>query len=462
MIGFLVAIHGIGWDLKNAVFQVLYDVFIKGPLYIVAGVGNAITYLTGSKLATDIFNINGDRFGMPRDFVIFLAIAMTLIVLFMSLLAIKASLSSQVKMELSGMVNRTVTSLIIIVLIPVIFFCANFLIVNLIQIVLGGDLSGQKLANQVGQLGFTDNKNHSNFNFQNTPTIDDHYNLFLGASGSFFCLVIFFILGIALIKRIFDLFLLYIISPVVFSTATSSQKWSKVNLWKDLTIARFVSSLGVVLALNLFLTLEPRLFEAGRAIGNNWFTHTAFALLFICGGAIAVLQSQTIFSNLVGATVGIQDGMAMLTTVKSAGLGTKAGALGMLGVGKGILMGRNRQRFNQNLSIGDSLKANASGGLAGQGGSHRKIGGVLGVSRATTAGVLAGAGFVAGAITSGRSQGWKNTAQLGVKSVGRGVAVAPKKLAKAVATPYQKGHAVHKTLHTTDNKFTAKQKQKKN
>lgn len=46
----------------------------------------------------------------------------------------------------------------------------------------------------------------------------------------------------------------------------------------------------------------------------------------------------------MGATVGITDGLQMLTTASVAGKGVTAGAMGMLGVGKGVLFGSNRGR----------------------------------------------------------------------------------------------------------------------
>ena len=59
----------------------------------------------------------------------------------------------------------------------------------------------------------------------------------------------------------------------------------------------------------------------------------AAQLVFVCGAAIATLQSQTLFAGLAGATVGISDGISMLTTASVAGSAlnnVRAGAMGVL------------------------------------------------------------------------------------------------------------------------------------
>lgn len=48
---FLVDTFGIG----HAIWKLLYDIFVRGPLFIVNGLGDAITYLSGQKIIDLVF-----------------------------------------------------------------------------------------------------------------------------------------------------------------------------------------------------------------------------------------------------------------------------------------------------------------------------------------------------------------------------------------------------------------------
>ena len=445
MINNLLIVHGIGWKIHNAFWQILYNIFVKFPLYFVAGVGDVIGYLSGRKISNLIFNTQGHKFGIDPLFLDFLLIAATLMLIFSCTFLIHVALQHTVQKEIGGLISRVISGLVLILLIPVIFFSANFLVISLIRVLLRNQLSGTDLANQIGNLGWTDNKFHTDWNFWHVPDFDQGYSLFLGTFGSFFCLVIFFILGLTLVKRIFDLFLLYVISPVVISTAASGARWSKISLWKDLVIARFISSLGIILAVSLFLSLSPRLFVAGKAVGSAWYQKTALSLLFLCGAAVATLQSQQLFSALAGSTVGIQDGLSMLTTLKTSTAGAKAGALGLFGLSKGLFKGglRWKNKIGDRLN-GAELKPQYSSGLKGVGERVHQV------ARVGASAVLAGAGFLAGTVQSVRHLGVKKTIRLGAKSVFGAVKVKVKnKISTKLQTPakikFQKGFKKHQT-----------------
>ena len=81
-------------------------------------------------------------------------------IIFAALFLLRVSLQHSVQSELGGLVARIISGLFLILLIPIVFFCANFLIVNLIRILLKQKLSGYQLANQVGQLGWANDQSH--------------------------------------------------------------------------------------------------------------------------------------------------------------------------------------------------------------------------------------------------------------------------------------------------------------
>ncbi|WP_353306282.1 hypothetical protein [Spiroplasma ixodetis] len=69
------------------------------------------------------------------------------------------------------------------------------------------------------------------------------------------------------------------------------------------------------MSLTLFINLEPLMLKAGNDVSNDWIGQSTFKLLFITGGAVATYNSQMLFSSMVGQTVGIMEGMRMLTTI---------------------------------------------------------------------------------------------------------------------------------------------------
>ncbi|WP_174479955.1 Mbov_0396 family ICE element transmembrane protein [Spiroplasma endosymbiont of Danaus chrysippus] len=357
-----------------------------------------------------------------------------------------------IRSEIAGIANRTIIVILLLLLIPLFFWVINFTVISIIHIIMPEFVHGEKLANMVGTLGFTDGLNHQNWHYDVGYPDMENYNLFLGTLGSFFCMVIFFYLGLSLIQRIFDLFLLYITAPIIFSTATSGVKWQKINLWKDLVIGRFISSLGIVLSLTLFINLEPLMLNAGNDVSDSWIGQSTFKLLFITGGAVATYNSQMLFASMVGQTVGIMEGMRMLTTMKGASSGLKAGTIGMFGLGKSLLIGKRKMLSkNQDGESNGVLNRLQSGGIA----NFAKF-----TTKATVGSVLATAGFIGGSLATYKTFGAKGS----LKRAGKHAIVNPtKKLASIVKTKssqqYAKGTSKHES-HNLNKKLKTQLKNK--
>ena len=426
-------VFGIG----QAIWNLLFDIFVRGPLYVVNGLGDAITYLSGQKIIDLVFGSTGHFLNMPPQFLTFLAIAISLIILFGGCVILHAMVNKEMGSTLSSLANRVLMILLLLILIPLFFWIINFTVISIIKIIMPQLIDGLTLADMVGRLGFTDGGKHLDWNYNDGYPDWNNYNLFLGTFGSFFCLVIFFLMGLSLIKRLFDLFLLYIVSPVVFSTAASNAKWQKVSIWKDLVIGRFVSTLGIVLTLTLFMNLEPLMLSAADQVSDSWAGQTAFKLLFIAGGAISSYQAQILFSTLVGTTVGITDGIGMLISMKAATSGVKAGTLGMLGVGKGLLVGK--KTFIQSASQTKSLTSGAIGAL-GSGTLSRTA---SFATKATVGTLLSTAGFIAGTKRSIQTHGVKDGSKLVGKQIIKPVTSIGKVIKDKTATAYNSGLNKH-------------------
>lgn len=399
-----------GFGIGRAIWNLTYSIFIFGPLCIVNGLGDAITFLSGPKIINLVFDTNSKYFKVPPQFIIFLAISIALVAIFGACSILQALIKQNVKSELVGLFNRIIMFVILMVFIPLFFWLINFTITSIMALLMPQLIDGRSLADLVGKLGFIDGKKHDDWHYDIGYPDWNHYNLFLGAFGSIFCLLIFFLMGISLIKRNFDLFLLYIISPVVLASIASGAKWQKIHLWKDLVIGRFISSLGIILTLTLFINLQPIMLNVATNLSSDWVGQATFQLLFLAGGAVAVLDAQLLFSTLIGNTVGVHDGLNMLIANKNVNKGLKTGTLGAMGVGTNLMAGKKGLLFRSGTKGGIREGIKSSG-----------IAKAVGFATKTTVGkVLSGTGFINGTNSSiAKSPVLNGAIQKPVKNLGK-------------------------------------------
>ncbi|MBP1528754.1 MAG: hypothetical protein H9Q65_05890, partial [Spiroplasma ixodetis] len=180
-------------------------------------------------------------------------------------------------------------------------------------------------------------------------------------------------------------------------------------------------------------------------VSDSWIGQSTFKLLFITGGAVATYNSQMLFASMVGQTVGIMEGMRMLTTMKAASSGLKAGAIGMFGLGKSLLMGKRKMLGkNQDGENSGVLNRLQSGGIA----KFARFS-----TKATVGSVLATAGFIGGTVATYKAFGAKGSLKRASKHA---IANPTKKLANIVKSKssqqYVKGTSKHEA-HDLKNQF---------
>lgn len=185
--------------------------------------------------------------------------------------------------------------------------------------------------------------------------------------------------------------------------------------------------------------------NAGNDVSDSWIGQSTFKLLFITGGAVVTYNSQMLFASMVGQTVGIMEGMRMLSTMKAASSGLKAAAIGMFGLGKSLFMGKRKMvGKNQDSENSGVLNRLQSGGIA----KFTRFS-----AKATVGSVLATAGFIGGAVVTYKIFGTKGS----LKRAGKHAIVNPtKKLASIVKSKssqqYEKGTSKHES-HNLKQQF---------
>ena len=179
-------------------------------------------------------------------------------------------------------------------------------------------------------------------------------NFVVGILGGLVMLIMFVISSITFIQRIFDIILLYIISPISVSTIPLDDG-NRFRVWKDMMIAKMLGAYGIILVMNLFFMIIPQVSQ--MTFFDNRFENGIVYILFLLGGAFAITKANLVISQLCGSQAGGREFAQMIYNFRS-GLALAKSAKGAVGAVVGRAVGgsdylKNRKKGN---STGDSLK----------------------------------------------------------------------------------------------------------
>lgn len=126
--------------------------------------------------------------------------------------------------------------------------------------------------------------------YTNLSVVKQYYdladmNFVVGILGSLVMLVMFALSALTFIQRIFDIILLYIVSPISISALPLDQG-NRFRVWKDMMISTILSAYGIILVMNLFFLIMPQV--SNMRFFDNDFENSLVYILFLIGGAFAV------------------------------------------------------------------------------------------------------------------------------------------------------------------------------
>ncbi len=203
--------------------------------------------------------------------------------------------------------------------------------------------------------------------YTNTNLVKSYFdiqemNFLIGILGGFVMLVMFVLSSITFVQRIFDIILLYLISPASISTIPLDEG-NRFKVWKDMMIGKILSAYGIILVMNLFFLIIPQVYQI-RFFESD-FQNGIVYILFLLGGTFAVSKANDIIARLCGSTASgnemasmiynIRSGMALTHAVKN-----KAGkALGKFVGGSTYNRARSKGGTRmQSLNAASSAKVN--------------------------------------------------------------------------------------------------------
>ena len=100
------------------------------------------------------------------------------------------------------------------------------------------------------------------------------------------------------IRRIFEMVMLYIVSPL-FVAPMPLDEGQKFKAWKDAFIGKAISGFSSILMLRLFLMFVPMIWQSGIRFASDEFADVMLKVLFMLGGLYTVYKSHTMITGLV-------------------------------------------------------------------------------------------------------------------------------------------------------------------
>lgn len=195
--------------------------------------------------------------------------------------------------------------------------------------------------------------------YNNLSVVKDYYNLgdmnfFVGIAGGLVILIMFVISAVMFVQRIFDIILLYIISPASVATIPLDEG-GRFRIWREMLVSKVLGAYGIILSMNIFFLIVPQLSQI--SFFGNSFKDGIVQLLFVLGGAFAITKANMVISQLTGSNAGAQEAQQMLGNI-STGMHmmrtvghVAAGAAGMVIGGTDFLANRKHgATLSENLS----------------------------------------------------------------------------------------------------------------
>ncbi len=316
-------------DLIDALVELFYSIiyklfscicvlidFIKEIFYKLCGIetvniGGEDTDLLSSLMGSDIIR---------RVFLSVLLIGVILLVVFTIIAIIKSNY--QEKQNWKTVLTKTAQSLIILILIPFTVM-AGIVLTNTVmssinlsmQATMDGanaTIGGQFLVT-IGHDSFIGDAAsrasieasfiNGTLDYNHLDTVKTYYditglNYLIGLLGGLVILVMFVLSALTFVQRIFDIILLYIVSPVSISTLPLDEG-NRFKVWKDMLISKILSAYGIILVMNLFFLIIPQVYQI--QFFENGFQNGVVYILFLIGGSFAVTKASRVISQLCGA-----------------------------------------------------------------------------------------------------------------------------------------------------------------
>ncbi|QIA68154.1 hypothetical protein GL981_00465 [Spiroplasma citri] len=357
--------------ILNVLYKLIWSIFVQGPLQLIASFNTVLNYLTGGVVGDLMFGSKQEFSfqNIPMAFWYFVITALCLFSLIFTITMIKILFqdATETKTKFIVALQNGSKAFVFIFLIPIFFFLANFAIANIAKMITSG-FGGENgnIANYLYNIGNT-NWDGSGDNIPSNYAYPDNigdFNMIAEVFGVWFMLFAMFMIGIALVQKIIELFFLFIISPWVMVIMTIDNGKGAL-IWKDMVIAKFLASTATLTGYFIFMTTIQTILSTNLAgLSIEGIGKSLFVILFMCGGGLAVMAFSDVVANLIGEAAGVREGMSSMKS-------TVAG--GMMAMGAGKIAGKafgfaKSKRAKRAMTMGGTSIADKTMNAMGSGG----------------------------------------------------------------------------------------------
>lgn len=169
-------------------------------------------------------------------------------------------------------------------------------------------------------------------------------NYLIGLLGGLVILVMFVLSALTFVQRIFDIILLYVVSPVSVSTLPLDEG-NRFKVWKDMLISKILSAYGIILVMNLFFLIIPQVYNI--RFFNDDFQNGVVYILFLIGGSFAVTKASRVISQLCGAQQTGGELAQMIYNIRSGLAFSRATTAVIGGMVGGLIAGNDYKKSRQ-------------------------------------------------------------------------------------------------------------------
>ncbi|WP_346350362.1 Mbov_0396 family ICE element transmembrane protein [Spiroplasma endosymbiont of Calodromius spilotus] len=334
----------------NALYRLIWSIFVQGPLQLIGSFNNVLNYLTGGVVGDLMFGSKQEFSfqNIPMAFWYFVITALCLFSLIFTITMIKILFqdATETKTKFIVALQNGSKAFVFIFLIPIFFFLANFAIANIAKMITSG-FGGENgnIANYLYNIGnkyWDGSGDNIPSNYAYPDNIGD-FNMIAEVFGVWFMLFAMFMIGIALVQKIIELFFLFIISPWVMVVMTIDNG-KGAFIWKDMVIAKFLASTATLTGYFIFMTTIQTILSTNLAgLGIEGYGKSLFIILFMCGGGLAVMAFSDVVANLIGEAAGVREGMNSMKSTVAGGM-MALGAAKMAGKAFGFVKSKRAKR----------------------------------------------------------------------------------------------------------------------
>ncbi|WP_368486632.1 Mbov_0396 family ICE element transmembrane protein [Spiroplasma sp. DGKH1] len=336
------------WDgISKALLDLMWRIFLQGPLQIINIFNKILNYLSGGILSDIIFGSsdNFDFSNLPIAFFIILIIVGCIwaLIFGVQMIILMCKETTEMKIKFLKAFVGSFKGIVFIITIPIIFFVANFFVSKLAETISGAMGTSGSIADALYKVGSPDQTINVPTDY-GPPGNILKYNLIIELLTVWFMLFVILMTGMILVQKVVELMFLFIIAPI-FGVITVLDDGARLKQWGEFTIGKFLATLSTLIGWYTFVGIMQKLttviYSGQTSLGNDWMAQGVLLFITIAGGGLALIHFSTLIAAFIGESVGMHESMASMKSVGAGlGIGAMAGkmtmkALGFLSKNKG-------------------------------------------------------------------------------------------------------------------------------